>query len=192
MVVMRRFAAVWMFTVVALPVAAFGEANADDPSNVSVCDIARQPERFNGKLVTVRSRIDIAFEEFQLSGRACESPKIDGVWLEYGKGRKRQPTTWCCGDMVPRDGLSVLQNADFRTFHRYLTTQSRRSGCYEGQCYLYSVTATITGRVDAAPLETCPNGKGLCCIGGFGHLGVSCARLVIQRVSGVVAERRPR
>lgn len=157
-----------------LPIISFGQA----PPTINVCDIAKQPEQFNGKTLTVRSRINFAFEEFELSAATCDGPKIEGIWLEYGRGPKRQPTIWCCGDMVPRDRLKLVQNDEFRKFRHYLTAH-------------YSVTATITGRVDAVRPQPCPNGKGLCCDGGFGHLGFSCARLVIQSVSDVVAEQAP-
>ena len=177
-----------MLAVVVFPFAATGQVVAGN-LNVGVCDVARHPDRYNGRIITVRARVSIAFEDFKLSGGECQPPSSDGVWLEYGKGPKRQPTTWCCGDMVPRDGLRVVQNADFRRFHHYLTAQNRGSGCHEGQCYLYSVAATITGRVDAIQPRTCPNGT-LCCTGGFGHFGLYCARLVIQRVSDVVADQK--
>jgi hypothetical protein len=185
MLVMSRLAGAWLLTLAAILFAGLKQANAADV-NASVCDIARHPERYDGRIVSVHGRIDFDFEDFQLSGRGCEPAGIEGIWLEYGRGPKRQPTTWCCGDMTPRDPLRIVENGDFRRFHQYVTAKGSRNGCTEGQCYLYSVSATLTGRIDAVRPETCPNGKGLCCTGGFGHLGMSCARLVIQRVSGVV------
>jgi hypothetical protein len=92
--------------------------------------------------------------------------------------------------MVPRDKLTLLRNADFRAFHRHLIAQKRTEGCYEGECYLYHVTATLTGRFDAVKTESCPGDReSHCCPGGgFGHLGFFCGRLVIQSVSDVVAK----
>ncbi len=163
------------------------QASPVKPQEVGVCDIVKEPELFNGKMITVRGRISIAFEDFELSAAHCAPPQgSDGIWLEYGKGPKRQPTTWCCGDMTPRDRMALVQNQDFRSFHRFLTAQRRVAGCYEGQCYVYDVTATITGRLDAVKPQVGRNGKSVC--DGFGHFGVFCARLVIQNVSEVVAE----
>src|SRR5579871_53380 len=75
------------------------------PTRTTLCDLVTAPERFNGQIVSLNSRILIAFEDFELSARSCQGKKIDSVWLEYGRGPKRQPTTWCCGDIVPRDPL---------------------------------------------------------------------------------------
>lgn len=158
------------------------------PVETTVCEIAASPERFNGKLVRLRDRIAIGFEQFELLTTGCTARRIDNVWLEYGRGPKRQPTIWCCGDMVPRDPLKLLQNSAFRKFHYYLT--ARASGSRLGEDYKYRVTATLLGRVDAVPTEPCPSGKGACCkTGGYGHFGASCARLVIQSVADVVGER---
>jgi hypothetical protein len=73
------------------------------PRQTTVCEIAKDPQQFQAKLVTVRDRVRIAFEDFELSTTGCSGPVIDGVWLEYGKGPRRQPAIWCCGDLTPRD-----------------------------------------------------------------------------------------
>ncbi len=158
-------------------------------TETALCQIVQQPDRYNGTLVTVRAPVKIAFEDFELSASACDSKKIDAIWLEYGKGPKHQPTTWCCGNIVPGDSLAVVQNDEFRKFHRHLTAQKRTKGCYEGQCYLYEVTATLTGRFDSVPTQPCPDHEHLCCSkAGFGHFGAFCGRLVIQSVEGVAAK----
>jgi hypothetical protein len=158
------------------------------PAARPVCELAKTPDTFNGRIVSVRGRILIGFEEFRFSAADCGARKVDEIWLEYGSGPKRQPTTWCCGDMVPRDALALVEDQEFRGFHKVLTAQSRRKGCHEGECHLYEVTATLTGRLDVADLEPGPNGTSVCRLGGFGHFGVACARLVIQSVSDVVAK----
>jgi hypothetical protein len=165
------------------------EATTDDPFPTPLCETVKDPPSFNGKMVTLRGRVQIAFENFELSATGCPARKIDGIWLEYGKGSKRQPTIWCCGEVSPRDAeVTLIQNKEFHRFHRYLTAQRRTKGCYFGQCYLYSVTATLTGRLDAVPTVTCPDGKSQCPEhGGFGHFGVFSARLVIQSVADVIA-----
>jgi hypothetical protein len=99
------------------------------------------------------------------------------IWLEYGRGPKRQPTIWCCGDLASRDPIAVVQDASFKKFDRYLTAKTGRKNSYE-------VTATLTGRLDtAASSDTSQR-----CAGGFGHLGMACSRLVIQSVAEVVAK----
>jgi hypothetical protein len=164
-------------------------SSPDQPSEPSLCDIVQAPELFAGKMVSIRARVLISFEDFEVSAAACHPKKIDSVWLEYGSGPKHQPTIWCCGDLTPRDPMRLVQSSEFRKFHRYLTAQAKERGCYGGECPLYRVTATLTGRFDAVPTETCPDGRSQCPKeGGFGHFGLSSARLVIRSVSNVVAE----
>ncbi|HWC99983.1 MAG TPA: hypothetical protein VG456_24655 [Candidatus Sulfopaludibacter sp.] len=179
-----------VFAASVLPGAVFGQSVPNEPIKTTLCELASAPERFNGRIVAVRGPIQIAFENFTFSLSECESRKVDDVWLEYGRGPKQQPTTWCCGDMVPRDTLILVQDKEFRRFHRYLTDEKKERDCYN--CYGFKVTATLTGRFEAVDTQPCPgDGKGHCCEfgGGFGHFGASCARLVIQRVTGVVAKQ---
>jgi hypothetical protein len=75
--------------------------------------------------------------------------------------------------MVPRDRLALVQNAEFHRFHRYLTAVKKAKACYD--CYLYHVTATLTGRFDA--VEPQPRA-----LWGFGHFGMACGRIVIETV----------
>jgi hypothetical protein len=158
------------------------------PVKATVCEIVKDPQRFQGELVSVHDRVRISFENFELSAAECKDQQIDGIWLEYGKGPKRQPTIWCCGDLTPRDPLVLVQNSEFRRFHHFLTAEKRTKGCYRWQCYAYQVTATLTGRIDAVVPTPCPNGSSCCFGGGFGHFGMSCARLVIQSVADVVVQ----
>jgi hypothetical protein len=174
--------------LIVLPAIAAAQVKGDEPIKTTICELVKLPDRFSGKMVSVGGRVLIGFEDFRLDTIHCDGSKIH-VWLEYGSGPKRQPTTWCCGDMVPRDPLRVVQNSDFTKFDRYLTAQSRTSGCDEGQCYLYEVTVILTGRFDAVETVTCPDGTSLCPKGGgFGHFGLSCSRIVIKSVSDVVAK----
>lgn len=83
------------------------------------------------------------------------------------------------------------QNETFERFHSLLTTRQHGTHCLGQGCYRYEVTATLTGRLDAAPTEPCPSGKGTCCRGeGYGHFGFTCNRLVIQSVQDVSAQKR--
>jgi hypothetical protein len=167
---------------------AFPAAAADA---VTACDLAQRPAAYIGRMVQVRSVVDIGFEHFGFSPTDCFKAQIQHIWLEYGRGPKRRPTTWCCGDMVPRDPLPVKQDAAFKNFHRLLTATRKDKGCYEHDCYRYRVTATLHGRFDAAKSEPCPSGQGLCCPAAFGHIGLQCARLVIQAVSDIEAQSAP-
>jgi hypothetical protein len=149
---------------------------AEEVVDATVCQIATHPLDYAGKLVRVRGRILIAFEQFELSSSECKPSIPDRIWLEYGRGPKRQPTIWCCGDLASRDPIAVVQDTNFKKFDQYLTAKTGRKNRYE-------VTATLTGRLDTAASA---DGSGRC--GGFGHLGIACSRLVIQSVADVVAK----
>jgi len=153
-----------------------------------LCELVADPSSFNGAVVTVRAKVHVAFEDFELPAKACEG-KIDGVWLEYGRGPKKQPAIWCCGDTTPREtGITLDQNAEFKRFHHYVTARFRGKSCYQGECPAYDVTATLTGRFDAVQTAICRDGKSQCPQqGGFGHLGQFPARIVIQSISDVSA-----
>jgi hypothetical protein len=179
-----------VIAVCVLPGAIFGQSSSNAPIKTTLCDLAAAPKRFNGEIVAVRGPVQIAFENFTFSLSDCQSRKVDDVWLEYGRGPRRQPTTWCCGDMIPRDSLILIQDNEFRRFHRYLTSQKKEKDCYN--CYLFTVSATLTGRFEAVDTQPCPDDAKRHCCGlgnGFGHFGASCARLVIHRVADVDAKQ---
>lgn len=158
----------------------------------TICEVAANPFFYSGKMISLRGPIRIGFEDFELSTMDCPDRKVDAIWLEYGRGPKRQPTTWCCGDMVPRDLPSLIQDKEFQVFHRYLTAQKRRRDCPQGDCYRYAVTATLTGAFESVLTVVCPNGEHVCPAGeGFGHFGIFATRLVIRRVENIQTAPRP-
>ncbi len=129
---------------------------AVEPPEVALRDLTAHPLDYDGKMVRTSWRVSIDFEQFELCLETCAA---DSIWLEYGRGPRKQPTIWCCGDLVPRDPLKMIQDSQFKLFDRYLRSKQ-------------GLSATITGRFD-----TCPSGP---C---FGHMGLSSnSRLVIQSV----------
>lgn len=153
-------------------------------AKATVCDLLTRPEVFNGMIVSVRAVVDIGFEEFAIVDAKCSSELIDTIWLEYAKGPKSQPTVWCCGDLTPHDSLGVVQDEEFRKFDRYL--RAIQNGTPK-----YIVTATITGRFEAVPVALCPDKRHECPVsGGFGHMGLAPARLVIHSVSDSTVRTR--
>jgi hypothetical protein len=85
----------------------------------------------------------------------------------------------------------MVQNEDFRSFDLHLTEAKRTEDCRGRECFLYDVTATLTGALDATKTQIGPDGNShICPAGGWGHLGIACARLVIQSVSNVDAKPR--
>lgn len=149
--------------------------------NVDVCEVLQNPQSFNGKMISIRTRIQVAFEDFEVDIPSCPKKVADAICLEYGKGPKTQPTTWCCGDLTPGDQLGLLQDAAFRKFDSYLRAVRKGKP-------LYAVSATLSGRFDTVPTTTCPDGVHQCPRdGGFGHFGLCASRLIIHSVSQVSA-----
>jgi hypothetical protein len=150
---------------------------------VGLCELARRPLAFAGSVLSVRGTVQVGFEWFVLDTSPCTDRKLDYVWLEYGRGPKRQPTTWCCGDIHPQQGPGVVQNREFRKFDRYLRVRSGR-----GQTK--SASATVRGFFEAVTAPSCEGSERCCPPGGFGHLGIACARLIIESLEQVVTPAR--
>jgi hypothetical protein len=108
--------------------------NAAD-TNVDVCEVLQHPESFSGKMISIRTRIRIEFEDFEVDTPSCQKKVMGEIWLEYGKGPKTQPTTWCCGDLTPRDQLDLIQNSTFRIFDRYLRAVRKGKHLYAARPY---------------------------------------------------------
>jgi len=155
----------------------------------SVCEVAANPFYFRDRMITLRGRIQIGFEDFEISAEHCAEGQINAIWLEYGRGPKRQPTVWCCGDMVPDDSLWLKQDSEFRRFHRDLTAKKKTKECASRDCYRFDVTATLAGRFESVLTVICPDGKSVCPRGaGYGHLGTFSSRFVIHQVSDIDAK----
>lgn len=88
-----------------------GQTDRDEPQPVALCDLARDVSRFNGRMISIRQHVSISFEDFELFAAGSDQPNVGGIWLEYGTGLARQPTTWCCGDLKPRDKLRNSENS---------------------------------------------------------------------------------
>ncbi len=150
------------------------------------------------KLVRVRGRVSIAFEEFSLDSTECgASASVPGstpVWLNYG-GDEGAPTVYCCGDHSRKPGdlpeyqgkpIPLFRDDQLVEFSRRITAQRlvRPDGltCHGRECYFYDVTVTITGHFLA--VQKTKEGGWV----GYGHLGC-CHSLFIEKVSDVEARR---
>ncbi|HVN94126.1 MAG TPA: hypothetical protein VMT38_10540 [Terracidiphilus sp.] len=165
---------------------------AQAPITVTPCDLVNAPHTYSGKLVEVRARVNLAFEDFSLAQPGCED-KYPGVWLMYG-GDEPTPTMSTVNDQSRKPGsvmrvngipIPLVHDEALKLFRKRLG--ALRTGpigdrpCYD--CYLYRVTATIKGVFFAAQTPVQP-------FAGYGHLGC-CHLLAIEQVSDVQAERTP-
>jgi len=165
---------------------------AQAPITVTPCDLVNSPQMYSGKVVEVRARVSLAFEDFSLAQPGCED-KSPGVWLMYG-GDEPTPTASTVNDLSRKPGSVVKVNgipiplahdAALDLFRQRLdavrTSPIGDHPCYD--CYLYQVTATLTGVFFSDQKPGQP-------FGGYGHLSC-CHLLAIERVADVDAQRTP-
>jgi hypothetical protein len=165
-------------------------AAAQEPINVQPCDLVLEPQNYDGKVVRVRGRVHLAFEDFSLDTPGCAEDHF-GVWLVFG-GDEPTPTTSTVNDTERTPGsvlklegreVPLQRDASLELFRRRLIASRSRqpdgSPCEGRNCYLYDVTATFTGIFAAGNRSGPP---------GYGHL--ACSHLLaIQQVASVEARR---
>jgi hypothetical protein len=149
---------------------------------VSGCNLARSPKAFDGKLVRVRGRLSVHFEDFSLDIPNCDTDQA--IWLTFGGDVPGiVPSTF--NDMVRRPdsdmivhGISygIKKDVNFRKLYASIAAR-------HGDKPDYRVTATLTGMFLAGEEFRNPKGD-VIGFGGYGHLGC-CALLVISQVEDV-------
>lgn len=182
-------------------------ADSTEPTPTTLCEIVKNPDRFDGRMVTVRAGVLIGFEASFLTDDSCEPAAL--VWVEFGDQPSSSPRDthyafidspaelehpesleWHPIERPPP--ISVKKDAEFKRFEGYLNqrvTVPRDISCLDG-CPLYAVEARFTGRVDFADhrLRAYRNSQGELSSGGngFGHFA-SDERLVVESVSDTIA-----
>jgi hypothetical protein len=164
--------------------------------DATVCEILKNPASFNGKMVRVKGTVSAGFDQFVVRGPGC-GQNVNAIWLSYPEGTKGkagpaaivqlQPAKNFAGTVtaVERTPVQLDKNKDFRQFDSLLSTPYKGSAMCLG-CVRYSVSATLTGRLDGAVPGLKRDGTGkIVAISGFGNLNAYSARLVLQSVSDV-------
>ena len=179
-----------MLAVVACPAAAQNE----QPIPITICELSKDPQRFEGKLIRVRGYVTAGLEDFTIHERPSHSLSdcAGGIWLTYG-GDGTGPRQFAVVDpRRPRyaqaerkhqemiDSVLFVRNEQVEEMGKKLHT---RRHAPDGTpcpfwCNLYNVSATITGRFYAKKLSA----------QGYGHMGC-CDLLIIQQITEVQAER---
>ena len=167
------------------------------PVRVDPCELQKDPLTYNHKLVSVRSRVTLAFEDFSISPTCSYPGRRGGVWLELG-GDAGPQTMYCCGDHSwPKNedikivgfAIPLKRDVNLEQFLRLLSAKRNRAPdggpCYD--CNYFRVWATLTGRFFAGGWDIAKEGQAFP-QAGYGHLGC-CSLLVIQEVTDVAGER---
>jgi hypothetical protein len=192
---------------------AFAEADDDAPIKATVCELAKQPARFDGKMVQVRGRILTGFEKNFLIDDSCDariwfswrhgtytSSEYEGVVayafikspseLKHPERLKWKPV------QQPRP-VALRQDEAYKALDRYVTEfygpeTTNEVWCPPTACPAYSVSATVTGRFDYSPHKLrAARGKNpgelATTTGGFGHLNFFESQFVLQSIADVAA-----
>jgi hypothetical protein len=150
------------------PPAAPASASQDErPIRVSVCELMKNPETYNRRLVAVEGELSQGNEEFSLSAK--DDRPCGSTWLEIG-GKSVSGTVYCCGgnqdyDRLANlavDGIEIPLSEDDETKSAIQRIQSRSKGDY------YNSDIDLVGRFFVG--------------GRYGHFGNSNTLLAIQRV----------
>jgi hypothetical protein len=161
--------------------ALFGQARAGEPIKTSLCEIAREPKRFNDKLVEIRSEFVSRFEWEGFVDETC-SAKVQVS--AYG----------VFDDLSAQDGqihvpVRPKQDHNYRAFRKYADTKFKwPDGGRCQDCPLYRILVTAEGRLDyfagqAVAVGASPAEKAVGISGG----DLPLLRFVLQSVSDVVA-----
>jgi hypothetical protein len=167
--------------------------------DATVCEILKNPQAFNGKIVRVKGTIGAGFDEFVVRGTGC-SQQVNGIWLSYPEGTKAKSGPWAMLQLQPaknfagtvaaveRTPVQLDKNKDFKQFDALLAAPSKGNGMCLG-CGRYAVSATLVGRLDgtAPALKRDSAGKTVG-ISGFGNLNAYSAQLLLQSVSDVTSQ----
>jgi hypothetical protein len=166
--------------------------------NTTVCDVLAHPKSFDGKIVQIKGTVQADFDQFAIVDTSCRQ-SVNAIWLEYPTGTKAKsgpvevvelqlaknsPGTPQAVSTTPV--TLNYKSKEFKDFDAALSEQFKAPGrCLA--CTRSTVTATLTGRIDAVDkpgLEKNASGM-FTAINGYGNLNRYSARLVLQSVADV-------
>jgi hypothetical protein len=195
-----------------------GQPKTGDPIKTSLCEMVRDPERFNNKLVEIRSELLSRYQWEGFVDQTCSAKVQVGAHYflgdliahggqyafttNFGDSTPEQ-LTWRA--IEPRLPVHLEPDGNYRVFRKYSGTKFRwPDGRRCQDCPLFAVTVTAIGRFDYFPsqnivIRTNPSEKAV----GFaaGKPDLPLLWLVLESVSDVsttpidpsiYSERKPR
>jgi hypothetical protein len=178
----------FLFSLLPMVICLASPGFCEESQKVTICQLKKNSDAYNQKLVEVIGFVSHDFEDFSLFDPEC--PSRYDIWLEYG-GLAASGTIYCCGGAGERnrpkplvvEGIQIrlIDNDRFREFDRLLQAPFR-SGKHGS-----IVHAAIVGRFFAGREEQFQNGgRGF---RGYGHMGC-CSLLAIEEIRSVDAQDR--
>jgi len=185
-----RLRAIGLFFIVSVLLASSLRAQnepAKESAQVSVCDLVKDPGKYDKQKLMIQGEIVSEFEDFSIRDMACSDSDLPGIWLMFG-GDVDCPTPSTWDDVNRPKGKDVefqgvryplLKDRRFKEFYRFVTMRKH-------QRPVYRANATLEGTFFAGHIST-DNDPGKEAP-GYGHLG--CCRLfIIERVIYAKADR---
>lgn len=153
-------------------------------TDVALCDLLKNPARYNHKLIQVTGFVSHGFEDFTFFDPRCPSEEAS-IWLEYG-GTFASGTMYCCGVgrersrpeqlVVEQMQIPIVRDAKLSYFDR-LVQQEPDS----------IVHVTLRGHFFSGEKEQLPGGTRWV---GYGHFGLY-SLLAIEQVKSVDPQDLP-
>lgn len=183
---------VFGFVSCALSLAAVSGSKAPvTPKETTVCSIVSNPKKYDNKIVKVSGYLVISPEYSILASDDCTM----GVWFVLEEGAA-QPgliatvnpakSAKARDDSKTRIPVTLVRDSSFAELKKLLELSSKAESCIEQlsqsgpipDCRTYRISATFTGRIDGMRTKNA---------GGYGHMGLFKAQLVVQRVENIRA-----
>jgi hypothetical protein len=184
---------------------ACGEMRIDQLVKTTLCEVVKTPERFNGKLLEIRSDFVSKFQWSGLVDNNCAAKIQIGVYHVLD-------------DLIPRDGeyaftttaddlthperltwmpvpplrpIRLTEDENYKTLRRYADTKFQwKDGGTCLDCPLYRIGATVVGRFDHFETQTMAvriNASTKPFIHSAGQSNASLSRFILNRVVDVSA-----
>ena len=84
--------------------------------DTTVCDVVKNPQSFNGKMVRIKGTVVAGFDEFVIkdSGPDC-GYQVNGIWLSYPQGTKGKAGPVAVVEVQPAHNFAGTYTAPTRT-----------------------------------------------------------------------------
>lgn len=163
--------------------------------DAKVCDILGHPKDFDGKMVRITGTVAAGFDEFVMRDISCRQ-SVNAIWLNYPTGTKAKAGPIAVITLqLAKNSPGVISHSiapvtldtggDFKKFDSILSASAKTPGQCLG-CVRSTVTATLTGRLDAVEVVSLEKtGPMFTAVKGYGNLARYPVRLVIQSVTNV-------
>jgi hypothetical protein len=178
----------------------FGQTSADKLIKTTLCQLARDPQRFNGKLVEIRSEFVSRFRWEGFVDETCSAKiqvgarhLLDGQVGQYAffslTDDLTHPERLNWQPVEPRLRADLRRDGNYRAFRKYSDTKFKwPDGGRCQDCPLYRILVTADGRFDYfasqnVALRANPTEKAV----GISAGDLPLLRFVLQSVSDVVA-----